>query len=249
MCAPAAVAVGMGVLSMVSGIQNQNKEHQAQVDAVNRSNAMAKQRYVNQVAINKHNDQQKGRVFEAQLKADTIARTNYHKQKDINAAEAARAGISEQLKLEEKVIKAQFESQEGLIKAIQAQGAAAAGETLGQSYELELAQAEREFGFEQAQIDACLFSANRDFAIAQYGIDLDRYSSDTNAWNNLPSAPLAPQASMGPTSPMFEGAPKKPSILGPILQGISGGLSTYSGLGGEGFSNTPTPNLKPDPNT
>ena len=236
MCAPAAaVGVVMGGLSMVSGIMNQNRQHQAQVDAVNRSNAIAKQQYVNQVAINKHNDQEKGRVFEAKLKSDEIAKTNYYKQKDINQASADQAKAAEQLKMDEKVTDALFQSQTNLVAMVQAQGTAAAGETVGQSYELELAQAEREFGFEQAQVDATIFSANREFGLAQYGIDLDKYSADTNAWNNLPAEPLTPRASMGPASPMYQGAPKKPSILGPILGGISSGLGAYSGVGGQGF--------------
>ena len=227
----------MGGMKAISGIQEQNRAHSAQVAAVDRSNAMARQKYINDLNIASHNDQLKGRKFEAELKAAAAEKTAYWKQKEINQIAANQASTAEQMKLNEKIKKAQFESQANLAKSIQAQGTIlASGMQAGQSMLLELNQAERELGFEQAQIDASIFDATRAYGIAQYGIDLDQYSADTQAYNSMKGGPsMAPSASFAPIKPIKQARPSKPSILGPILGGISTGLSTGTALGGEDF--------------
>ena len=70
-----AMSIGMGAAKAVTGIQEQNRAHRAQVDAVNRSNAMARQKYLNDITISAFNDQRKGEVFTTQLQADAAART------------------------------------------------------------------------------------------------------------------------------------------------------------------------------
>ena len=130
-----------------------------------------------------------------------------------------------------------FASQANLAKAIQAQGTVlASGMASGQSMMLELGQAERDLGFEQAQIDASIFDATRSYGINRFGIDLDQYAADTNAANSITrSAQVAPSASFAPIVPIKQNAPSKPSILGPILAGATTAIGVGAGLGGESF--------------
>ena len=237
MCNPLAVGIAMGGAQAISGIQEQNRAHRAQVDAVNRSNAMARQKYLNDIQISAYNDQRKLDVFDAQLAADTASQQAFYKQKEINQIEANRALQAAEQELSEKLTEQMFASQANLAKAIQAQGTVLAGEMVsGQSMMLELSQAERELGFEQAQIDATIFDATRSYGIDRYGIDLDQYSADQASANSLSGGPtMAPSASFAPIEPIKQARPSKPSILGPILGGISTGLSTGTTLGGESY--------------
>ena len=227
----------MGAAKAVSGIAEQNRQHQNQVDAVNRSNAIAKQNYLNQIKISAFNDQRKGEVFTAQLKADAASRAAYYRQKELNQAEATRAITASDQKLREKITEQMFQSQANLAKAIEAQGTVlASGMASGQSMLLQLQQAERDFGFKQAQIDATVFDATKAYGIERYGIDLDQYSSNIKANNAITtSAAVAPSASFMTVRPIEKKPPRKPSALGPILGGISTAFSTGTALGGEDF--------------
>ncbi len=235
MCEPTLIGLALGAGQAITGIQEQNRQYSAQVAAVDRQNAMARQNYINELNIASHKDQLKGRQYEAELKEAALAKTAYNKQLAINQQSADIAKTSEQMKLQEKMKKALFESQANLAKSIRAQGTVlASGMQAGQSMLLELQQAERELGFEQAQIDASIFDATRAYGVAAFGIDLDQYSADTQAYNNLDRGPsFAPSASFAPIKPIKISRPSKPSILGPILSGISTGLSAYSATGGE----------------
>ena len=143
MCAPLAVAAALGGAKAISGIQEQNRAHRAQVDAVNRSNAMARQKYLNDTMISAYNDQRKLQVYEAQLKADSASRQAYYKQRDLNQVEATRALAAADQELQEKITEQMFESQANLAKSIEAQGTVlASGQPSGQSMLLELTQAE-----------------------------------------------------------------------------------------------------------
>ena len=103
MCSTLLVSIGMGAAKAVTGIAEQNRQHQNQVDAVNRSNAIAKQNYLNQIQISAFNDQRKGEVFTAQLQADAASRAAYYRQKELNQAEATRAITASDQKLREKI--------------------------------------------------------------------------------------------------------------------------------------------------
>ena len=237
MCTVVAFSAAVGGLQAVTGIQEQNRQHRAQVDAVNRSNQMARQKYLNDITIAAYNDQRKGEVFTAQLQADAAARTAYYQQKDINAVEHSRASEAAQAELREKVNKTMFESQQNLAKAIEAQGSLlASGMESGQSSMLTVDDVERKFGMEAAQLDATIFDATRAYGVKQYGIDLDNYASDTQAYNSITtSAHVAPSASFMEIRPTEQKAPPKPSALGPILSGITTGFSMGTTLGGDGF--------------
>ena len=103
MCAPVAVGLALGGAQAITGIQEQNRQHRAQVDAVNRSNAMARQKYLNDISISAYNDQRKLDVFEAQLAADSASKQAYYKQLEINQIEANRAIAAADQELQEKI--------------------------------------------------------------------------------------------------------------------------------------------------
>ena len=232
MCAPIALGIASGVGTAVTGIMEQNRAHRAQVDAVNRSNAIARQKYINDITISAYNDQRKGEVFTAQLQADAAARTALYQQREINQIEANRASESAQQELREKVTEAMFASQENLAKAIQSQGTVlASGQQAGQSMMLSVDDVERKYGMQQAQLDASVFDATKAYGIKQFGVNLDQYNSDMSAVNNLStSAVVAPIASFKTIRPTKQKAPPKPSILTPLLSGFSAGVGTWSGV-------------------
>ena len=232
MCNPIALGIAAGGAQAVTGIMQQNRQHKAQVDAVNRSNAIARQKYLNDITISAYNDQRKGEVFTAQLKADAASRQAFFRQRELNQIEANRAGESAQQELREKVTEAMFKSQEGLAKAIQAQGTVlASGAQSGQSLGMLLDDAERTMGMQEAQLNASVFDATRSYGLKQFGVNLDQYSADMTALNNISTtAAVAPSASFKTIRPIKQEPPSKPSILGPLLSGFSSGVSVYGGL-------------------
>ena len=232
MCEPVTLGIIAGAGTAVTGIMEQNRAHRAQVDAVNRSNAIARQKYINDITISAYNDQRKGEVFTAQLQADAAARSSLYQQREINQIEANRASESAQQELREKVTEAMFASQENLAKAIQSQGTVlASGQQAGQSMMLTVDDVERKYGMQQAQLDASVFDATKAYGIKQFGVNLDQYNSDMSAVNNLStSAVVAPIASFKTIRPTKQKAPPKPSILTPLLSGFSAGVGTWAGV-------------------
>ena len=232
MCDPLTLGIASGVGTFVTGAAEQNRAHRAQVDAVNRSNAIARQKYINDITISAYNDQRKGEVFTAQLQADAAARSSLYQQREINQIEANRASESAQQELREKVTEAMFASQENLAKAIQSQGTVlASGQQAGQSMMLSVDDVERKYGMQQAQLDASVFDATKAYGIKQFGVNLDQYNSDMSAVNNLStSAVVAPIASFKTMRPTKQKAPSKPSLLTPLLSGFSAGVGTWSGV-------------------
>ena len=232
MCEPVTLGIIAGAGTAVTGIMEQNRAHRAQVDAVNRSNAIARQKYINDITISAYNDQRKGEVFTAQLQADAAARSSLYQQREINQIEANRASESAQQELREKVTDAMFASQENLAKAIQSQGTVlASGQQAGQSMMLSVDDVERKYGMQQAQLDASVFDATKAYGIKQFGVNLDQYNSDMSAVNNLStSAVVAPIASFKTIRPTKQKAPPKPSILTPLLSGFTAGVGTWAGV-------------------
>ena len=232
MCEPVTLGIIAGAGTAVTGIMEQNRAHRAQVDAVNRSNAIARQKYLNDITISAYNDQRKGEVFTAQLQADAAARSSLYQQREINQIEANRASESAQQELREKVTEAMFASQENLAKAIQSQGTVlASGQQAGQSMMLSVDDVERKYGMQQAQLDASVFDATKAYGIKQFGVNLDQYNSDMSAVNNLStSAVVAPIASFKTIRPTKQKAPPKPSILTPLLSGFTAGVGTWAGV-------------------
>tara|TARA_R100000406_G_scaffold62629_1_gene43706 strand:- start:203 stop:910 length:708 start_codon:yes stop_codon:yes gene_type:complete len=232
MCEAVTLGILSGVAQAGAGIIQQNAAHRNAVAQVNRSNAIARQKYLNDITISAFNDQRKGEVFTAQLQADAASRQAYYRQKEINQIEANRSSETAQQELREKVTEAMFKSQEGLAKAIEAQGTIlASGQQAGQSMMLQLADVERQVGFKNAQLNASVFDATKAFGIKQFGVDLDQYGADTRAYNSITTtASIAPSASFKTVRPIKQDPPPKPSILGPILGGISSGIGVYGQL-------------------
>ena len=232
MCEAVTLGIIAGAAQAGAGIIQQNAAHRNAVAQVNRSNAIARQKYLNDITISAFNDQRKGEVFTAQLQADAASRQAYYRQKEINQLEANRSSETAQQELREKVTEAMFKSQEGLAKAIEAQGTIlASGQQAGQSMMLQLADVERQMGFKNAQLNASVFDATKAFGIKQFGVDLDQYGADTRAYNSITTtAAIAPSASFKTVRPIEQAPPEKPSILGPILGGISSGIGVYGQL-------------------
>ena len=176
--------------------------HQQQQAAVARSNAIAQQQYQRELQIAAQRDQEKGRVYQAELKADTAAKNAYYAQLTANQAEATRAIASVDQKLEEKRTTAAFGSQRNIANAIKAQGQVLSSGKAGQSTLLAALDAERTLGFEMAEIEQTLYDARRASGIEKEGVLLDQHSVNTAAWNNIPAAPLAPEASFLPVKPI-----------------------------------------------
>mgnify|MGYP003135132546 FL=1 len=232
MCEAVTLGIISGVAQAGAGIIQQNAAHRNAVAQVNRSNAIARQKYLNDIQISAFNDQRKGEVFTAQLQADAASRQAYYRQREINQLEANRSSETAQQELREKVTEAMFKSQEGLAKAIEAQGTIlASGQQAGQSMMLQLADVERQMGFKNAQLNASVFDATKAFGIKQFGVDLDQYGADTRAYNSISTtASIAPSASFKTVRPIEQAPPEKPSILGPILGGIASGVGVYGQL-------------------
>ena len=125
-----------------------------------------------------------------------------------------------------------FKSQENLAKAIQAQGTVlASGAQSGQSLGMMLDDAERTMGMQEAQLNATVFDATKSYGLKQFGVNLDQYSADTTAFNNIStSAAVAPTASFKTIQPIKQTPPKKPSILCTLLSVFSTGVSVYGNL-------------------
>ena len=241
MCQPTLIGIALGGVQAISGVQQQNAAWRAQRDAVLRSNQLATYQYANELKIAEYNDQLKGQVFQKELKADAAAQTELALIKQNNQISANQASNAAQAAANEKLAEQAFKSQENLAKSIEAQGAVlASGAQAGNSLGALLQDAEREFGFEQAQIDASQDSILRAYAIEQYGIDLDKYSADVMANNATKSIAYHRKATYEPIKPIMQKVPKKPSILGPILGGISTGLSGWSDAGGTFATTAPS---------
>tara|TARA_Y100000356_G_scaffold33365_1_gene25087 strand:- start:189 stop:890 length:702 start_codon:yes stop_codon:yes gene_type:complete len=232
MCEAVTLGIIAGAAQAGAGIIQQNAAHRNAVAQVNRSNAIARQKYLNDITISAFNDQRKGEVFTAQLQADAASRQAYYRQKEINQLEANRSSETAQQELREKVTEAMFKSQEGLAKAIEAQGTIlASGQQAGQSMMLQLADVERQMGFKNAQLNASVFDATKAFGIKQFGVDLDQFGADTRAYNSISTtAAIAPSASFKTVQPIEQAPPEKPSILGPLLGGIASGVGVYGAV-------------------
>jgi len=211
-------------------------QHQQQQAAVARSNAIAQQQYQRDMQIAAARDQEKGRVYQAELKADTAAKNAYYAQLTANQAEANRALSSSSQKLNEKRAGAAFDAQTKLANAIQAQGQVLASGKAGQSFLLQAMDSQRQLGFEQAQINQTLYDASAAAGVEREGILLDQSSADVAAWNNLPAAPLSPEASFLPVKPIKAQGPSglalAGSLLGAGIDGASSGIGTYRTLKG-----------------
>lgn len=235
MCEP--ISIALGVASFAGSAASAVGQHQQQQAAVARSNAIAKQQYQQQLQIAAAKDQEKGRVYQAELKATAVAKSAYFSQLEANQAEANRASISVQQKMDERRTAAKFNMQGQIANSIKAQGEMLATGKSGQSFLLNAMQAERDLGFEIAQIEQSLYDARRASGIEAEGIALDQQSANVGAWNNLPADPLSPMASFMPIKPIKAQGPSGLALAGNLISGAAGavgtGISTYTSVTGK----------------
>ena len=228
------IGLAVGIASFAGSAMSAVGQHQAQQAAVARSNAIAQQRYQQDLQIAAARDREKGRVYQAELKADTAAKNAYYAQLTANQTEANRALASSNQKLNEKRAGAAFDAQTKLAAAIQAQGEVLSSGKAGQSFLLQAMDAQRQLGFEQAQINQTLYDAATAAGVEREGIMLDQNSANVAAWNNLPAAPLSPEASFLPIKPIKAKGPSglalAGSLLGAGVDGASAGIGTYKTL-------------------
>ena len=237
MCEP--ISATIGVLSAVGGGMQAIGAHQQQQAAVARSNAIAQQQYQRDLQIAAQRDRAKLQTYQAELKADTAAKNAYYAQLTANQAEATRALASANNKLEEKRTTSAFGVQRQMAAAIQAQGQVLSTGKAGQSTLLAALDAERTLGFEMAEIEQTLYDARRASGIEKEGILLDQHSANTAAWNGIPAAPLAPEASFLPVKPIKASGPSGLALAGNLLgAGVSGVSAGYN------FKNTITPSTE-----
>jgi len=232
MCEP--ISATLGVLSAVGSGMQAIGAHQQQQAAVARSNAIAQQQYQRELQIAAANDQEKLRTYEAQLKANTAAKNAYYAQIASNQVSANRALAAEDQKFREQQNSAAFQAQTNIAKAIKQQGTVLSTGRSGQSFLLEAMEADRQLGFEQAQVEQTLYDASMASGMAKEGILLDQGSANVTAWNNLPADPLSPQASFLPVKPIMQSGPSGLALAGGLLSagagGVSTGFSTYGGI-------------------
>ena len=232
MCEP--ISATIGVLTAIGGGMQAIGQHQQQQAAVARSNAIAKQQQLQELQISAARDREKGRVYNAELKAATAAKDAYYNQISNNQAEANRALAASNQKLSEKRTAQAFGAQSSIASAIQAQGRTLATGKSGQSFLLQAMQAERDLGFELAQVEQSLYDASLASGIERTGILLDQHAANTAAWNGLPADPLSPQASFLPVNPIMAKGPSGLALAGGLVSsvvgGVGSGLSAYGGL-------------------
>ena len=233
MCTPALAFAGIGgVGSAIADRQAKMAQYRAQKAAVDRSNYMARQDYLNKIQISAFKDQQKQDLFKSQLEAQSASVTAMHRQKDISQVAQSRSSTANQLKLQEKVAEAMFEGQEKLAESIRAQGTIlASGMSAGQSTMLTLTDEERKLGQRQAAVDASLYNARQSYGLQEYSTLLSQYAADSQAYNSVIAAPMAPSAEFKTVRPVKMAAPEKPSMLGSIMTGFSAGVKIGSGIG------------------
>ena len=232
MCEP--ISATIGVLSAVGSGMQAIGAHQQQQAAVARSNAIAQQQYQRELQIAAQQDRVKLQTYQAELKADTAAKNAYYAQLTANQAEATRALAAANNKLEEKRTTSAFGVQRQMAAAIQAQGQVLSTGKAGQSTLLAALDAERTLGFEMAEIEQTLYDARRASGIEKEGILLDQHSANTAAWNGIPAAPLAPEASFLPVKPIKASGPSGLALAGNLVSagvsGVSAGMSMESAI-------------------
>lgn len=222
MCHPLAIAAG--AVQAVGGVMQAQAQHKAAKAAAQRQNYINELTYRDQMNQAKAADQMKFQQYQRELAAHSAAQRAVYQQKEINQLEQTRVSIAAQQALEEKITEASFQAEEKMIAQIQAQGTVlASSQQSGQSMLLALMDTEKELGRQEAQINASLRDANKQYRISEFGFGLDKYSADQRAMGMVPGAPVAQMASFAPI--------KKPKVEGPSGLGLMGGIFSAVGSG------------------
>lgn len=220
------VGLAVGIASFAGSAMSAVGQHQAQQAAVARSNAIAQQNYQRQLQIAAQKSQKDNKVYKAEQEANTAALNNYYATVSRNQAEETRAKASNLQALQETKKDAMFKSQTAIRSAIQAQGQVLARGGAGQSNLLAALDADRELGFELAQIEETVYDKTLATAISQEGITLDRAAADAAAWNGLPASPMAPAATLLPVKPIKAQGPSGLALAGNLVSSAASAYGT-----------------------
>ncbi len=158
---------------------------------------------------------QEQQAYGAQMAAYRRSEQAYKQQLQLNADAANRAYTSEQQKLQGEFMKASQEAQSRLAQSLRAQGTVLASGRSGQSIGLLMADAEREYGRDLANLAQNLTFARQDYFTGAEGIYQQQKSANNVAASNRMLKPTAPSA-IG-------------LVTGLAQAGLSG-YSTYSSL-------------------
>ena len=227
MCEPLSIAA-FGI-SAGGGILGAAAKHRAAKRAAERQNQINELKYQRDWQVAKQKDQVKAQRFTRELEARAAAESAVYRQQELNQLERTRTSIAAQAALEETVTEVQFDSEAKLVASIQAQGEVLAGAgASGQSMLLQLMDTERQLGMAEAQLNRRLTDANKAYRLKEYGFDLDKYSQDTRAMNQLPGAPQAGFASFAPVKMPEMSGPSGLGLLGGVISSVGSGLSAGS---------------------
>ena len=173
---------------------------------------------------------------------------DYKRQRKFNADAASATHVAEQFKYAEQLESAALQRNKMANELLRAQGMAAASGT-GTSHSRSRERANMintlaAFGQEQMEFDKTLFSARSAHKQRLGAIAGQLENADYTAWTKIaiPPALQVPGAVQLP-GPMPTKAPSPSGgFFSDVMGGISGGISTFAGLGGAdaGFWNKPT---------
>jgi hypothetical protein len=203
MCIGPGIIAAVSIATSVLGTVANYSEQQAQAS------------YANSVAQAQFKQQQS--LFQQSQNA-------YEQQLSLNAEAAGRAYTQEQQKLSASNQKAADEAQQLLVKQFQSQGSILASGRSGQSIGLMVADTQREYGRDLANLGLNLGYANMDYGTSVEGARNQWMSANNLAASNRMIEPTAPLATPGP------------SALGLVTgfgNAAMGGLSTYKQFGGK----------------
>ena len=250
MCGVAEAAIGMGVLSMGTGIMQaqdeaayanavaQQKYQQAKAQA-ERNNQIATQQYNNRLRIAKQKDEIKKQDYEAQLKAQEAAVQASLDKSNLNAAEFNRASAEVGLKKRQLEIEAAFEVEEQLAEMIKTQGQLLSTGGSGQSFLMQSLDSERQFGRATERIGEVTFNQHQQLGLQQQGVSMDYLASEWANFNNVPGTPTSQRAGLSPYEPIKDMGPAAPirrsasaGIASAVVGGIGAGLATGATLSG-----------------
>ena len=98
-------------------------------------------------------------------------------------------------------------------------------------------QAERSIGMATQKLTEVLFNQNLGFGLELQGVEMDYFSSEIAAYNQLPPPPRPEQASFLPYVPILDPGPSKPvkrepNYFAAFLGGAAAGVGAFGQAGG-----------------
>lgn len=203
MCIAPGIIAAVSIATSVLGTVANYSEQQAQAS------------YANSVAQAQYKQQQV--LFQQ-------SQTAYQQQISLNAEAASRAYAQEQQKLSAANQKAADEAQQLLVKQFQSQGSILASGRSGQSIGLMVADTQREYGRDLANLGLNLGYANMD-----YGNSVENARNSWISANNL----AASNRMIEPSAPIRTPGPSGMGLVTGLGAATMTGLSTFKEFGGK----------------